>query len=204
MSADHMQVRSNDPIPIGASVPRNGGRASRWFFQRVLRLLGWRITGSIADIPKMVMIGGPHTSNWDFVYGIFSIFALGIDAHWIGKHTIFRWPFGALLRCLGGIPVNRTSPGTLYREILKGFEENDSFFFGLSPEGTRAKVTRWKPGFHRIARAAGVPILPAALDFQKKEIHFGPIFEPTDDFEADVASLKAFYSNFVPKKPELF
>lgn len=150
----------------------------------------------------MVLVAAPHTSNWDFIIGMLTFFSLGLQVHWIGKHTIFTPPFGGILRHYGGIPVNRSNPGQLYRDILMGFEKNDSFVFVLSPEGTRSKVTVWKPGFHRIARVAEVPILPASLDFGRKEIHFSKLFYPTDDIRADISVLKSHYEAFTPKHPE--
>lgn len=192
------------PIEMGPSVPRRQGPVSKWIFQQLMKAAGWKITGSIPDLNKFVLIGGPHTSNWDFVFGVLSVFSLGLDVHFIGKHTLFKPPFGWLLRKFGGIPVNRANPGTLYRDILRGFSENEAFVFGLSPEGTRSKVEKWKPGFHRIAKAANVPILPAALDFKLKTVHYGPLFWVTDDFEADVRHLKSFYAGFAAKRPELF
>jgi 1-acyl-sn-glycerol-3-phosphate acyltransferase len=195
--------RPMEIIPIGPLFPRKGSRFSKTIARLVLKMTGWRVTGSVPNVPKAVLIGGPHTSNWDFPFGVLSLFVLGLDVHWIGKHTIFRWPFGVILRRFGGIPVNRTSPGALFRDVIRGFEENDSFVFGLSPEGTRSKVTKWKPGFHRIARTAKVPILPASLDFVKREIHFGPLFDPSDNFQEDVTRLQKYYSQFSAKRPEL-
>ena len=193
-----------DVIPIGSRIPRRGGRLSQRIFAAVLGLMGWRITGSIPDEPKMVMIAGPHTSNWDFVMGVLCLFTLGLKVRWIGKHTIFVGPFGTWLRHFGGIPVNRSSPGALFRDVLNGFKENEAFIFGLSPEGTRSKVAEWKPGFHRIARAAGVPLLLVGVDFGRITMHFGPLYEVSDDFEADVSALKVHYNSFTAKHPELF
>lgn len=192
------------PIEIGVLVPRRQGPFSRRFIQSVMKLLGWKITGSLPNLSKFVLIGGPHTSNWDFVYGVLSMFSLGLDVHWIGKHTIFIPPFDWILRKFGGVPVNRQNPGTLFRDVLNGFENNHAFVLGLSPEGTRSKVSQWKPGFHRIAKSAGVPIVPAAIDFHLKVVHFGPPFIPTDNFNRDVEQFKAHFSSFTPKHPELY
>jgi len=169
-----------------------------------MKAAGWKITGFIPNLSKFVLVAGPHTSNWDFVFGVLTIFSLGLDVHWIGKHTIFRPPFGRLLRSFGGLPVNRSNPGTLYRDILNGFNENEAFVFALSPEGTRSKVDKWKPGFHRIAKAAGVPVLPVALDFRLKEVHFGEPFQVTDNYDDDVRRLKTYYAGFTAKRPEFF
>jgi len=195
---------SSRPIEMGVLVPRRQGPLSKWLFQSIMKAAGWKITGFIPNLSKFVLVAGPHTSNWDFVFGVLTIFSLGLDVHWIGKHTIFRPPFGRLLRSFGGLPVNRSNPGTLYRDILNGFNENEAFVFALSPEGTRSKVDKWKPGFHRIAKAAGVPVLPVALDFRLKEVHFGEPFQVTDNYDDDVRRLKTYYAGFTAKRPEFF
>ena len=191
-------------IEVGNTVPRRRNILLKGIGKGVLRLAGWRITGRIANEPKFVLTGGPHTSNWDFIFALMSVWALELDVHWIGKHTIFRWPFNGLFRYFGGIPVDRRNPGTLLRDVLNGFARNDGFILALSPEGTRSKVKRLKPGFHRIAGKAGVPIMPAGVDFAKKTLHFGEIILPGDDFQSDAARLRAFWEECHPRHPEKF
>jgi 1-acyl-sn-glycerol-3-phosphate acyltransferase len=184
---------SADPIPIGARVPRRP--AHRWV-RGLLHAAGWQYEGTVPDAPKFVLIGGPHTSNWDFLLAMAVVFGLGLDFHWIGKHTLFRGPFGPLMRWAGGIPVNRERPGRLVQDTIQAFQARDRFVVGLSPEGTRRKVDTWKTGFHRIATGADVPILPAWIDAQRKRIGFDPLFWPTDDREADIAYLMGRYRRF--------
>lgn len=191
-------------IEIGPDVPRRRNRFLRFIGNFVLRIAGWKITGSIANEPKFVLSGGPHTSNWDFIFALMTCWSLELEVHWVGKHTIFRWPFNGLFRYFGGIPVNRANPGVLYRDILNGFSNNESFILALAPEGTRRKVKRFKPGFHRIALKAGVPIIPAGVDFDKKELEFGTPIIPSPDFQADSETLRAYYSGFKPRYPDQF
>ncbi len=191
-------------IEIGPSVARRRNRFLKVIGSGVLRLFGWRLEGSIADVPKFVLTGGPHTSNWDFVFALMSCWKLELDVHWIGKHTIFKWPFRKLFRYFGGIPVDRRKPGTLFRDVLHGFGDNEQFILALSPEGTRSKVNRLKPGFHRIAQKSGVPVIPAGVDFERKVLCFGPVMPMDGDFKDDAAQLKAFWSQFTPKHPDQF
>lgn len=191
-------------IEIGKRVPRRRNGLLRFVGKLVLRLGRWKVTGRIADEPRFVLTGGPHTSNWDFVYALMSVWALELDVHWIGKHTIFRWPFGKAFESLGGIPVDRNNPGTLFRDVLRGFARDDGFVLALSPEGTRSKVKRFKPGFHRIALKAGVPIIPAGMDFPTRTLHYGEPIELDDDFSAVEARLRAYWSDFTPKHPEQY
>lgn len=191
-------------ITVGPNVPRRRNAFLRGLGSSVLKLTGWNVTGEVADEPRFVMTGGPHTSNWDFFFALMTLWKLELDVHWIGKHTIFRWPFRRLFTYFGGIPVDRRNPGTLFRDVLHGFSGSNQFILALSPEGTRSKVKRFKPGFHRIARKAGVPILPVGVDFGKKEIHLGDLIQTQEDFKADAAKLRGFWEGFRPKYPEKF
>ncbi len=185
------------------TAPRRRNRFLRVLATWLLNMSGWSVEGDIPDHPKMVLIGGPHTSNWDFIVGLLTVWSIELDVHWVGKHTIFKPPFRRLFAYFGGIPVNRDQPGTIFRDIIVQFERRDQFLLAISPEGTRRKVVRWKPGFHRIAKMAGVPILPSAIDFGTKRVHFGPIFEPGEDFDQDVRVLQEFFGRFTPRHPDL-
>ena len=167
-----------------------------------LKLMGWRIEGELPRLDKFVAIGAHHTSNWDFVIFIALKFVLRLNARWFGKHSIFRWPFGGLMRSWGGIPIQRHLSLNMVEQAIQGFRDNREFILVLSPEGTRRKVERWKMGFYHIAQGAGVPIVPGALDFANRRVVIGAPFQPTGDAEADLQALLAFFRPYVPKKPE--
>jgi 1-acyl-sn-glycerol-3-phosphate acyltransferase len=190
--------------PLGEAVPGRGNRLSRALGEAVLRLLGWRFEGRVPDLSRCVAIVAPHTSNWDFVVGLAAMLALGLDARWMGKDTLFRRPFGGLMRLLGGTPVNRASPEGIVEEAIERLREADRLFLTLSPEGTRRKVQRWKTGFHRIARGARVPIWPVAFDYTRKVVHLLPAYAPTDDLEADVGRLRSLFSPEMARYPDRF
>ena len=103
---------------LGPAVPRRRSRALVLFGRAVLRLLGWRVVGTVPDLPKFVVAVAPHTSNWDFVIGAAAMFALDLDLAFIGKHTLFRWPFAAVLRWMGGSPVDRSKPHGLVEDSV--------------------------------------------------------------------------------------
>ena len=167
-----------------------------------LKLMGWRIEGELPRLDKFVAIGAHHTSNWDFVIFIALKFVLRLNARWFGKHSIFRWPFGGLMRSWGGIPIQRHLSLNMVEQAIQGFRDNREFILVLSPEGTRKKVERWKMGFYHIALGAGVPIVPGALDFANRRVVIGAPSQPTGDAEADLRALLAFFRPYVPKKPE--
>ena len=175
---------------------------AEWLGRTVLKLMGWRIDGQLPKLDKFVAIGAHHTSNWDFVIFIALKFVLRLNARWFGKHSIFRWPFGGLMRSWGGVPIRRDRTLNTVEQAVQAFREHDQFILVQSPEGTRKKVERWRMGFYHIALGAGVPIVLGALDYQNRRVVIGPVFQPTGDERADLAAMLTFFRPYVPKKPE--
>ncbi len=169
----------------------------------ILRLGGWTIVNRPPALPKYVIVGGPHTSNWDFVYGIAARNVLQLPIQYLGKDALFRPPFGWLFRALGGYPVSRTESANRVEMAAKLFETKDQFILALAPEGTRSKVERLRTGFYHIAKKAGVPIVMVGIDFGPREFRFSEAFWPSDDMEADMAFIVSFFSQCQGKRPEL-
>ena len=168
-----------------------------------MQAMRWRIEGQFPDLQKFVIIVAPHTSNWDFVVGLLCDLALDMDAAWLGKHTIFVGPFGRWLKSLGGIPVERSASHNVVSQVAAEFARREQMILAIAPEGTRRKVEAWKSGYWHIARAAGVPIVPAGLDFARRAAVIGPPRWTTDSLADDEAELKAFFEGITPKYPEL-
>lgn len=166
--------------------------------------LGWKLDGFFPkDIKKYVVIAAPHTSWVDFPIAILARISSGVMIHFIAKASLFNGPFGFFFRALGGIPVDRTKNNNLVDANVAIFNSKEEFKLGLSPEGTRKKVTTWKTGFYYIAKGANVPIVLATLDFENKTIKISKPFYTTDDKIADFQFLRAFYENVKGKNPEL-
>ncbi|WP_198679666.1 lysophospholipid acyltransferase family protein [Aliidiomarina minuta] len=168
---------------------------------RVLRMVGWRIE-PFPDIPKAMVVAGPHTSNWDGILGLVCGIALGLDARFMIKHNLFKGPLGWLLRKLGAIPVDRSQPGGTVGQMVEQFNNNDHMAIVATPEGTRKNAKKWKTGFHRIARQADVPIVLAVADYGKKQLTFPIILQPSDDLEADMKKLQEAFAEATPRRPE--
>jgi 1-acyl-sn-glycerol-3-phosphate acyltransferase len=132
------------------------------------------------------------------------MFATDLRASWLGKHTIFRFPVGSLLRWLGGEPIDRSAPQGTVGAAIERFRSRSQWVLALSPEGTRRPVERWKTGFHRIAVGAGVPILPVSLDYRERQIGIGTLFTPGRDEAADLATLHALFHKEMARHPEQF
>ena len=148
-------------------------------------------------VGKCVLIAAPHTSNWDLPYTLLVAFALNLRIYWMGKQSLFRWPFGALMRWLGGIAVDRAKSNNLVAASAQAIRAADGpLQLVVPPEGTRGKNRHWKTGFYHIAIAAQVPIVLAYMDYQRKVSGLGPAFQPTGNIEADMAAIKAFYAPF--------
>ena len=167
----------------------------RWLSYRVMKALGWRIAGDLPDVPKMVIVGAPHTSNWDFFLFLAAIYHFGIQVKFLGKHTLFRWPFGAMFRKVGGIPVDRTQPGGIVRQVKDAFDERDEMILVIAPEGTRSAASRWKSGFVEIAERADVPVVLAGVDARNKVLTISPAYEVADDRGRFMDEVRAFYAD---------
>lgn len=187
---------------LGERVPCFGNRLTRALGAAILRLAGWRIEGTVPNVPKMVVIGAPHTTAWDFAAAMTVILALGIRLSWMGAEWVFRFPF---MRAIGGIKIERSERRNVVAQTVAHFDSLDRFFLGLSPEGSRSKVVPWKTGFYHIARGAGVPILMVAIDRAARTLEIGPSFVPSGDYASDMeTTIRPYYERFVERHPDRF
>jgi 1-acyl-sn-glycerol-3-phosphate acyltransferase len=157
-------------------------------------LLGWRLEGEIPNLSKFVIIVAPHTSNWDFPVGASAKLALRLDATFLGKDSLFRFPLGVIMRALGGIPVDRSASHDLVSGIVAEFRKRERLVLVIAPEGTRRKVERWKTGFYHIALGAGVPIVTVGLDWGSRAIRIGVPFIPSGNADRDIALLQQWFA----------
>lgn len=176
-----------------------GGRFSRWLGCSILRLGGWQARGPIPDIAKAVVIAAPHSSNWDGLWGLAAKMALGLEARILGKDKLFWWPLSVLLRKLGVVPLNRSSPQGTVGQAVAMIRDSEQVWYALAPEGTRKQVTEWKGGFLKIARMADVPIILAYFHYPDKVIGFGPVFHTSGDDVADMAAIRQWYRQWQGK-----
>lgn len=183
-----------DIAPLGDAIPRRGNWLTATFGRAVLALLGWRVIGAFPNAPKLVMIGAPHTSNWDFVVALAAAFHLRLGFSWVGKHVLFRPPFGGFFRWLGGVPVDRRSSHGFVQQMVDVFAQRSQFLLAIAPEGTRKRVDRWKTGFYHIAQGAGVPILLVSFDTARRTIQVGPALPATGDLTADLDRILVLYA----------
>jgi 1-acyl-sn-glycerol-3-phosphate acyltransferase len=172
------------------------------FARFVLKLLGWKTIGKAPDVPRFVIIAAPHTSNWDFLYALLLSADLGMRVKWVGKDTLFRFPFGGIMRALGGIGVDRSERHNYVDNIVHLLKNSERLGLIIPAEGTRSKTSRWKTGFYYIALGAQVPIVCGFVDYTKKEGGIGLTFIPSGDLSEDVQKLRNFYTGIQGKHPE--
>jgi 1-acyl-sn-glycerol-3-phosphate acyltransferase len=159
----------------------------------IMRLAGWRLNGKLPDLPKYILIGAPHTSNWDFLLFLGVIFSLRANVHFMGKAELFRFPMGWFFRYCGGVPVDRKKSTGLVDQMVRACNEAENFILVIAPEGTRHQVAEWKRGFYHIAKNAGIPIVIAIVDGKHKTVHLGQVFQPSADMEADMKAIKSLF-----------
>lgn len=168
----------------------------------LLRMAGWKVIPADRMQAPFVFIGAPHTSNWDFLLLLGAMLMMRLDARWMGKHTLFRFPFGGLMRWLGGIPVDRTRAHNTVAQVVAAFARDPRLILCIPPEGTRKKVTRWKTGFYRIAHGAGVPIMLTVIDAESKTLRLLDVFHPSGDIDKDLPQIQRHYLGFRGLRPE--
>jgi len=187
-------------LPLPPSAPRAGTlKIWQWMAMALLRASGWHMRGEWPDVPRMVMIAAPHSSAWDAVWGFAIKLAMDMAIVFMGKKEIFVGPLGWYLRRMGGVPVDRAAPLGVVDQAIARIRESERIWFTLAPEGTRRRVDKWKQGFWKIARGANVPVCCVAFHFPEKCIVVGPTYEMTDDYEADLARIRAWYAPFQGK-----
>jgi len=165
---------------------------------------GWKTMGKKPDEKKYVIIAAPHTSNWDLFFMMLIALKLDIHIYWIGKDSLFKFPFKNTMQWLGGIPVDRSKSNDVVASMVKTFNECDELVLSIPPEGTRSHTVYWKTGFYHMANGAGIPICLGFLDYAKKEGGIGPMFQPSGDIEKDMIEIKTFYKNITGKYPDRF
>lgn len=182
--------------PISGFIPYCIGRVWMWVF-------GWDVIGQVPHGGKFVLVGAPHTSNWDFPFTLATLYIFRLKISWMGKDVLFKKPFGKIMRWLGGIPIDRSSEHGVVDQIVKQFRESQKHVVTIAPSGTRKKKECWKSGFYWIAYTAQVPILCGYLDYRRKKACLGLSFVPTGDIKKDMDRIRRFYVGVRGKNPEL-
>lgn len=176
----------------------------RWIFRQYFKLTGWKVVGEKPPYSKYLFIVAPHTSQTDFILGKMYCVMNKLSTRFLIKKEAFWFPLGLLLKALGGVPVDRTGRQPLAKQMVDQFKQHDSFILVITPEGTRKMVTKWKKGFHFIAKEAGVPIVLAFIDYKTKTLGIGPAILKMSNYEEDIQTIKSFYRGMEGRHPGQF
>lgn len=172
----------------------------------LLKIMGWKFKGLQPKGNKYIIAVAPHTSNNDFFIGRLVASVMRVNVHFLIKKEMFFFPLSVILKLFKAIPVNRKLPKQMIADVSSRINKSEKFVLVVTPEGTRSKVKRWKKGYYYIAKKSGIPILPAVVDYEKKNIVFGDFINPSDNEEDDFRRLIDFYKSTDPvaKYPEKF
>ena len=161
----------------------------------ILRACGWTVIFRWPPVPKCVVIFYPHTSNWDFIWGVLAYLSLGWKIHWCGKDTWFWWPLGILGRALGGIPVNRRERTGFVDQLKRRYESESELYIAITPEGTRSRTDHWKSGFYHLALATGHLVGLGFIDHPTKRIGIDTYIALSGKEEEDLDVFRAYYAD---------
>ena len=191
-------------ITLPPNAPKFGGPISRAFGRLMMRIVGMKLGGTIPDVPKVILIGAPHTSNWDLLLAMGMKYELGLNYSWMMKKEAFFFPFGSMFKAMGGIPIDRSSKSDLTTQMSDWFKNNENVWLGITPEGTRSKVKRFKKGYIRIAKAADVPIFIVGIHGANKTIILDKIWDhKSDNIDLENNAIKQYFDdNFIGINPK--
>ncbi len=158
----------------------------------IYKLQGWKIESPLPGIPKYVIAGAPHTSNWDFVFFTGATAEEGVHPSFMGKHTLFKGMMRRFMFDMGGVPIDRTKRANYVEQVADEFARRDELALVIAAEGTRSSNGEWRSGFYHIAQAAGVPIVPAWVSWGQRRLGFGEPIMPSGNYAADLAKIAAF------------
>ncbi len=195
------QDKYNDALLGLDALPKRGNRWTRAFALGVMSIFGWHIEGAPPNVAKAILIGAPHTSNWDFLLAMLTSFAFNLRMSWMAKHTFVNGPGRRLWHWLGGIPVDRRASHGAVGEMVQAYDNHEKLVVAITPEGTRSGAKRWKSGFYHIAVGADIPIVPIVFDYGNKTMRVLEPFTSTGDKDADVAYLQSLYKDVKGKHP---
>ena len=166
----------------------------------IYRLQGWKIESPLPEIPKYVIAGAPHTSNWDFVFFTGATAEEGVEPSFMGKHTLFQGWMKNFMYDMGGVPVDRTKRANYVEQVAEAFRKAERLALVIAAEGTRSSNGEWKSGFYHIAQAAKVPIVVAWVSWKSRRLGFSEPIWPSGDYARDLQKIAAFLRS---KRPDL-
>jgi len=190
---------------VGPNIPRSGNAFTRWIGTTIIKSIGWKLVGKLPDEKQIVLFGGPHTSNWDMILALATAMSVGLKFSWMMKKEAFFWPLGPLWKALGGIPIDRKAKVDVVEQMKDYLATHEKVWIGITPEGTRSKVDRYKTGYLRIAIGTDTPLFLVGIDARAKRVVLDKVWTVTHpDIETENAAIKTYidatYHGINPEK----
>lgn len=183
--------------------PKTGNRLTRWMGRLLMRAIGWRVRGNFPNCRQLLICGAPHTSNWDFVITLLASMEVGLRFSYLMKKEAFFWPFKGLFLSFGGIPLDRSDAAAVVDQITQWYREHEQVWLAITPDGTRARVEKWKTGFVRIAHEAKAPVLIVSWNYPDKTLYIDRLWHTTGDHEKDALEIRDYVNGrFVARFPQ--
>ena len=181
-----------------------GAEIVRWIGGTFLKLSGWKVCGDFPALDKAVLVAAPHTSNWDGLNMLATAAHYRVKLRWMGKKSLTQGPFGWFIKAMGCVPIDRSQSNDVVSAMRNVFAREERMILAIPPEGTRKAVAEWKSGFYHIAVAANVPIILSVLDYGAKTARLAAVINPSGDYTADLAAIRAHYASAKGKHPDQF
>lgn len=174
----------------------------RWLGAGYLRLIGWTSSGTLPDVPKLIVIVAPHTSSWDFPIGLAVSWTIDRPIGFVGKAELFDAWFGGLFRWLQGVPIYRNSGQNMVEQLVDSYDQVDELAICLAPEGTRQRTEYWRSGFYHVARLVAMPLVPVRIDYLRRTVEIGEAMMPADNPAETLETLGRFFEEALARYPE--
>ena len=143
--------------------------------------MGWQVKKAFPlDTTKAIYVVAPHTSMWDFPYGILARNYIKVPIGFVIKAEIIKGPLGWLLNWMGAYPVDRSKATNFVDGVANVIKDADRIHICITPEGRRRPVKKLKRGFWFMATQANVPLVFVKFDFGNKTIGFSDLYWCTE------------------------
>jgi len=176
----------------------------RKIFKFIFWIKGWKVHPNRPDVKKAVIIVLGHTSNWDFINGSVVGDFFKMDIKFTIKQSWVKFPLKNAMLNMGAFPIKRGLKENFVQQVVRKYNESESFYLSITPEATRKANAGWKTGFYHIAKGANVPLILGFIDYDKKVAGFGPCINVRDSYEETLKEMIEFYKTINPKYPENF
>ncbi|PCJ67750.1 MAG: acyltransferase [Bacteroidetes bacterium] len=175
-------------------------RILKWLFHDVW---GWKVSGQLPIESKYLIVVAPHTSNWDFLVGLFyRKLTDNFNPKYLAKKELFVFPIGYFFRWVGGYPVERVKNTHFVDALVEVYNTNEEFITTITPEGTRSFNSKWKTGFYYVAKKANIPILRIAFDYGSKTLVIDDIYQVNKELDETIIDFKIWFSQYKGKNSE--